>query len=83
MSTTETLSVVEGGESQIGEIWTIGHSIRSTEEFLALLHEHAIDSLVDVRSFPGSRRCPQFGASRRTRPLPWSTLVAPRTPCRL
>jgi len=64
MSTTETLSVVEGGESQIGEIWTIGHSTRSTEEFLALLHEHAIDSLVDVRSFPGSRRCPQFGASR-------------------
>ncbi|HVA70477.1 MAG TPA: DUF488 domain-containing protein [Acidimicrobiales bacterium] len=47
--------------SSVGEIWTIGHSTRSTEEFLALLHEHAIDSLVDVRSFPGSRRCPQFG----------------------
>jgi len=61
MSTTETLSVVEGGESTVGEIWTIGHSTRSTEEFLALLHDHAIDSLVDVRSYPGSRRCPQFG----------------------
>ena len=61
MNTTETLSIVEGGESKVGEIWTIGHSTRSTEEFLALLHDHAIDSLVDVRSFPGSRRCPQFG----------------------
>jgi uncharacterized protein (DUF488 family) len=61
MNTTEALSVVEGGESKVGEIWTIGHSTRSTEEFLALLHDHAIDSLVDVRSFPGSRRCPQFG----------------------
>ncbi|HEY5266332.1 MAG TPA: DUF488 domain-containing protein [Acidimicrobiales bacterium] len=61
MNTTETLNVVERSVSNVGEIWTIGHSTRSTEEFLALLHEHAIDSLVDVRSFPGSRRCPQFG----------------------
>ena len=44
-----------------GEIWTIGHSTRTTDEFLTLLHSCAIDSLVDVRSFPGSRRCPQFG----------------------
>jgi hypothetical protein len=61
MSTTETLSVVQRDVSNVGEIWTIGHSTRSTDEFLALLHEHAIGSLVDVRSFPGSRRCPQFG----------------------
>ena len=44
-----------------GEIWTIGHSIRTADEFLTLLRDCAIDSLVDVRSFPGSRRCPQFG----------------------
>ena len=61
MNTTETLKVVLCGESSAEEIWTIGHSTRSTEEFLALLHDHAIDSLVDVRSLPGSRRCPQFG----------------------
>jgi len=61
MNTTETLNVVESKVSNVREIWTIGHSTRSTEEFLALLHEHAINSLVDVRSFPGSRRCPQFG----------------------
>lgn len=44
-----------------GGIWTIGHSTRTAEEVLTLLHSCAIDSLVDVRSFPGSRRCPQFG----------------------
>lgn len=61
MNTTETLNDVERSVPDVGEIWTIGHSTHSTDEFLALLHEHAIDSLVDVRSFPGSRRCPQFG----------------------
>lgn len=61
MNTTGNLSLLQGGTSLVGEVWTIGHSTRSVEEFLALLQEHAIDSLVDVRSFPGSRRCPQFG----------------------
>ena len=61
MNMTKPLSINQGSVPNLGEIWTIGHSTRSTEEFLALLHEHEIDSLVDVRSFPGSRRCPQFG----------------------
>ena len=61
MNMTKPLSVNQGSVPNLGEIWTIGHSTRSTEEFLALLHEHEIDSLVDVRSFPGSRRYPQFG----------------------
>jgi len=47
--------------SKVGEIWTIGHSTRSIEEFLEMLNDHAITSVVDVRSYPGSRRCPQFG----------------------
>jgi len=41
-------------------IWTIGHSTRSIEDFLQILIAHDIHSLVDVRSFPGSRRYPQF-----------------------
>ena len=61
LNTTETLTFNDRSVSNVGEIWTIGHSTRSTEEFLALLHGHAINSLVDVRSYPGSRRCPQFG----------------------
>ena len=41
-------------------IWTIGHSTRTIEDFLALLKAHNIESLVDVRHYPGSRRYPQF-----------------------
>jgi uncharacterized protein (DUF488 family) len=44
-------------------IWTIGHSTRSTEEFNQLLIDHAIEAVVDVRSFPGSRRYPHFNES--------------------
>ena len=42
------------------ELLTIGHSTRSAEEFGQLLVSHTIETLVDVRSFPGSRRFPQF-----------------------
>lgn len=41
-------------------IWTSGHSTRSGEEFIKILKAHDIQLLVDVRSFPGSRRYPQF-----------------------
>jgi len=41
-------------------VWTIGHSTRDIDAFLALLREHGIDRLVDVRRFPGSRLHPQF-----------------------
>ena len=43
-------------------IWTIGHSTRSADDFLAVLAAHDIETLVDVRRFPGSRRLPQFGS---------------------
>jgi uncharacterized protein (DUF488 family) len=51
------------GESpeNVGTIlWTVGHSTRSSQEFNEILLAHAIDALVDVRSFPGSRRYPHF-----------------------
>ncbi|MGH6612426.1 MAG: DUF488 family protein [Burkholderiaceae bacterium] len=41
-------------------IWTVGHSTRPIEEFLALLNGAAIETVVDVRRFPGSRRYPQY-----------------------
>ena len=41
-------------------IWTIGHSTLSIEDFIARLHSFQIELLADVRSFPGSRRYPQF-----------------------
>lgn len=41
-------------------IWTIGHSTRSLQDFLVLLHSFKIELLVDIRSYPGSRRYPHF-----------------------
>src|SRR5258706_1553185 len=41
-------------------LWTVGHSTRSIEEFLETLLSFQIKVLVDVRSFPGSRRYPHF-----------------------
>ncbi len=41
-------------------IYTIGHSTRSADEFLALLEEQGIKRLVDVRRWPTSRRHPHF-----------------------
>ena len=43
-------------------IFTIGHSTRPIDEFVGILKSFAIELLVDVRSLPGSRRCPQFNA---------------------
>ena len=45
-----------------GAVWTVGHSTHSIGEFLAILQAHAIETVADVRRFPGSRRHPQFGA---------------------
>ena len=41
-------------------IFTIGHSTHSLEEFIALLQQHGITALADVRSAPFSRFNPQF-----------------------
>ena len=41
-------------------LYTVGHSTHPIETFLGLLVQHEIATLVDVRSFPGSRRWPQF-----------------------
>jgi uncharacterized protein (DUF488 family) len=42
------------------KLWTIGHSTHPLERFLALLAQHGIETLVDIRRFPGSRKFPQF-----------------------
>lgn len=43
-------------------ILTIGHSTRSSEEFVALLTAHGVKQLADVRSIPRSRHTPQFNS---------------------
>jgi uncharacterized protein (DUF488 family) len=41
-------------------VFTIGHSTRPIEDFIALLKAHKIQLLVDVRTIPRSRHNPQF-----------------------
>jgi uncharacterized protein (DUF488 family) len=50
-------------------VWTVGHSTRSEDEFKEILLEHQIETLVDVRSFPGSRRYPHFNKLELSRSL--------------
>ena len=42
-------------------VYTIGHSTRPIDEFLALLRENGIERLLDIRTVPKSRHNPQFG----------------------
>lgn len=41
-------------------ILTIGHSNHAVEQFIALLRQHGVTALADVRSSPHSRRFPQY-----------------------
>jgi uncharacterized protein (DUF488 family) len=41
-------------------VFTIGHGIRPLEELVETLRRAGVETLVDVRRFPGSRRNPQF-----------------------
>jgi uncharacterized protein (DUF488 family) len=42
------------------EVYTIGYSTRTLEEFIEVLQAHAIVTLVDIRTIPKSRHSPQF-----------------------
>ena len=53
-----------------GRIWTVGHSTLAAEQFKNILKAHDIEALVDVRSFPGSRRYPQFNKTELEESLP-------------
>lgn len=41
-------------------IFTIGHSTHSQQEFIDILKAFDVRRVVDIRSLPGSRYCPQF-----------------------
>jgi uncharacterized protein (DUF488 family) len=53
-----------GDEPRGSRLWTIGHSTRSLDEFLALLGANAIERVVDVRRYPGSRKYPHFNSEK-------------------
>jgi uncharacterized protein (DUF488 family) len=43
-------------------VFTIGHSTRLLEDFVALLRSNGVGQLIDIRTIPKSRRNPQFGS---------------------
>lgn len=48
---------------QFTVLYSIGHSDRPIETFIALLKQHAIETLVDVRAMPYSKHHPPFQQS--------------------
>jgi uncharacterized protein (DUF488 family) len=46
----------------LATFYSIGHSNRGSEEFLALLRQAGVTHVVDVRTIPKSRHNPQFNA---------------------
>jgi uncharacterized protein (DUF488 family) len=50
--------------------FTIGHSTRSLDELIDALQAHSIETLVDIRSFPMSRRLPHFNRESLEKALP-------------
>jgi uncharacterized protein (DUF488 family) len=42
------------------QVFTIGHGARPADELVEMLQNAAVQTLVDVRRYPGSRRHPQF-----------------------
>jgi uncharacterized protein (DUF488 family) len=53
----------------LNRIYTIGHSTRTLDELVALLHEHGVGRLADIRRYPGSRRHPHFSRESLERSL--------------
>lgn len=51
-------------------IWTVGHSNKSLDAFLAILAAHGVSRVADVRRHPGSRRWPHFSADALAESLP-------------
>lgn len=51
-------------------LYTVGHSTRPLDELIHALQAHQIQTLVDIRAFPMSRRLPQFNRDSLQQSLP-------------
>ncbi len=58
----------------IKNIWTIGHSTHSFDELVAMLKSFKIAVVADIRSFPGSRKFPQFNKEALEVSLPQNNI---------
>jgi len=62
----------DGAEKNI--IWTIGHSTHTLDEFVAMTKSFHIELIIDIRSYPGSRRYPYFNKEALQISLPENNL---------
>lgn len=56
--------------NQSKTVWTIGHSTHSLNELVAMLHSFNIETVVDIRSYPRSRKFSQFNKEALELSLP-------------
>jgi uncharacterized protein (DUF488 family) len=54
----------------LATLYTIGHSTRTLEALITVLQAHRIEALVDIRSFPVSRRLPHFNRESLEQTVP-------------
>src|SRR5262249_29984401 len=57
---------------RMATLFTVGHSTRTLDELVEVLQAHTIQTLVDIRSFPVSRRLPHFNRESLEKSLPTS-----------
>src|SRR5579885_159078 len=60
-------------------VYTVGHSTRSLDDFLALFAAHGVAGIGDVRSYPASRRPPHIALAAER---PTAVLCAEAVPWR-
>jgi len=53
-----------GGVGAAVTVFTLGHSSRTLDDFLAILEAHRVERILDVRRYPVSRKWPHFDAPR-------------------
>ncbi len=52
------------------DLFTVGHSTRTLEELIGILQTYGIETIVDVRRFPGSKKFPHFNRENLEEILP-------------
>jgi uncharacterized protein (DUF488 family) len=57
-------------EHRVPTVWTVGHGTLAAGAFAELVAGAGLEHVVDVRSYPGSRRHPHFGREEMERWLP-------------
>jgi uncharacterized protein (DUF488 family) len=62
--------VIVSHRNSVALLYTVGHSTRSLAELVEPLQAHGIETLVDIRAFPMSRRLPQFNRESLEKSLP-------------